>query len=769
MNQKFFVRRGVVLKLTTAAVALASSNAAWAQSQPSDGNTEIVVTAERRDTSLQKTPVAVTAFTGDALIASGVKDTVALAQQTPSLQITPSGGGSPVSMQVALRGQVQNGINITNDPSVALYIDNVYIGKDAGNVTDVVDVGQIEVLKGPQGTLFGRNSTGGAIRYASNKPEFDGVSGSLRLGYGSFNNTLAQGVLNVPLGANVAIRYAGSYMQHDGYTKTTYANVGATGVVPVRTVGTDNLKSQLHRLSIRLRSGDLDWNVSGTYHNRQVDGYLGRNIAGDRAFLPSPLGPISAAAAANFYASESNATDLFGNPVDPVAYTKGYLLVSNLTLNLNDNLVLKMITGYGHNKTENNDFDVDGTVLPLVHVDTFQDFKQFSNELQLGGTGIDGKLNYVVGLYYFRERGDDQTDSQSAFGGRSHNLNLGVGTNRSLSAFAHFKYVIGESTTIQAGGRYTEDEKDLVVSSRQGPATSLTDPLPCVYPAGSANVDIATCTFSPSNTFKFWSYLFGIDHQFAEGVFGYVKTSRTQRSGGNQIRATTGDIRAFRPETITDYELGLKLDLLDRHVRFNVAAFYGDYKDIQSTQIINTRAPSDPANCLDTLTCTGATTTVVGNVGSAKVPGFEAELNVRFAGFSLDGGVSYVKLDYDNPDTRHSYTPNWQYNLAAGYETETGIGKLSGRLSYSWKGQVFKQESISKFNANPVGNAPLPSYGVLGARLTLATTQGFEISAYGNNLTKKRYYADALNVGGAFQVGYGFQPRTYGVEVAYAF
>jgi iron complex outermembrane recepter protein len=542
-------------------VAPLAAHAQTANEAETTGIKEIIVTAERRSENLQSTPVSVTALTAEILEKANIQDTLSLQTQTPGLQLKPSGGGSPVSLITALRGQFTNGINITNDPAVALYIDDVYIGKDAGNVTDVVDVAQIEVLKGPQGTLFGRNSTGGAIRYMSAKPDPDAFSGSIKGQYGNYNAFLVQGVINAPLSSNAAIRYAGSYRQHDGYTTTTFVNVVGGVVIPARTAKTDNLRSQLHRFSILLEPSDkLTVHATATYHNRQIDGYLVRGLLGDRntsfnaAALPAVA--FSPSAQDSFYAGETEATDPWGNPRNPYVFTKGWLLTGDLKYELNDTTAIKLVTGWATNKISNQSFDVDGTLLAISGPSTFQDFKQFSTELQLAGTAMDDRFDYVTGVYYFRERGLDQTDSYALGAtGRAHNYSSGIGLNKSYSAFAHAKYKIGDATTVQGGIRYTIDDKSLVVSSRAGVVPNREAVSPCVYPAGSANVDIASCTFSPTARFKYWSYLFGFDHKFADGVFAYAKTSRTTKSGGHQIRAATGDIRPFLPETITDYEV----------------------------------------------------------------------------------------------------------------------------------------------------------------------------------------------------------------------
>jgi iron complex outermembrane recepter protein len=774
------LKTGVALAAVIAPGIVRAQEAQAAQSseETTTGLKDIIVTAERRSENLQTTPVSVTALDSKALEQARVLDTQILSQQTPSLQIRPSGGGSPVSLMTALRGQYTNGINITNDPAVALYIDDIYIGKDAGNVTDIVDVGQIEVLKGPQGTLFGRNSTGGAIRYASNRPDPSGFSGSAKGAYGNYDAYLVQGVLNAPLSDTTAVRFAGSYRGHDGYTTTNYVSLNlATGAItPVRSAKTDNLQSELYRFSFLSEpTSDLTIHATATYHDRQIDGYLARGIIGDRNITFNPAVPpaiaLSPSAQNSFYAGETEATDLWGNPRDSVVYTRGYLLTGDIAYRLGDSTTVKFITGYLRNKIRNRDFDVDGTVLPASGSSTFQDFKQYSAELQLAGTLLADRLDYVGGLYYFDEKGRDETDSYAlAATGPSHNLNLGNGFNKSYSAFAHGKYKIGDATTVQAGLRYTEDKKRLVVSSRQGVVANRTVLPPCVYIPGSKDVDIATCTFSPKTSFNYWSYLFGVDHKFSDDVFAYAKTSRTTKSGGHQIRATTGDVTPFRPETITDYEIGLKLDF-NRAVRLNLAAYYGKYEDIQNTKIVGSPngTTDNPSVCVPNDTCTGPATTVVRNEGDADVSGVEGELQTRFGPFGFNAALSYVNFDFKAPGFQQIFTPHWQYSVAGTYERDIGSGRFNARLGLAGQSKVYKERSIATQAANPVRLAPLKAVDILSARAGFTFDSGFEVAVFGDNLTKVKYYLDALNVASRFTTGYGFAPRTYGIEVGYKF
>lgn len=736
-----------VSALAMAASAASAQTAATAESE--GGLADIVVTAERRSESIQRTPVAVTALLPETLREANIRDTQQLTEKTPNLNISPSGGGSPVSPQVTLRGQFQNGINITNDPSVGLYIDDVYIGKDAGSIADIVDVSRVEVLKGPQGTLFGRNTTGGAVRYISARPDPSELSGSVRVGYGNYETYLAQGVINLPLSEIAAVRLVGSYRGHDGYTTSLIGSQTAAGVVISDTLKTNDLESLLLRGSLLVEPSDnLSILVVGSYHDREVNGRLNRNLTfGD-------LGPgrgLSPQAQANFYTGLASLTNAFGVAQDDRSVSsKGHMISAQADWRSSDAFGAKLIVGYVKNTTDDTFFDVDGTILPLVGSVVLQKFKQFSAELQFSGQLLDDRLDYITGVYYFDEKGPDLTTPTFATAaGSIQQQTIGFGHNKSFSGFGHAKYLIGESTHIQAGVRYTSDRKNLVVDALQ---TSTNPLVPrCIYtPGPNITINATTCRYDPPEaTFNFWSYTAGIDHQFAPGVFVYARTSKGQRSGGQQIRSTAGDVSPFRPETLTDYEVGAKLDLLDRRLRVNIAAFTGDYKDIQLTRILITPA--------------GTTTTVVQNVGSATIRGFELETAARLpAGFGLEFG--YGVTDVKNaPEARF---PKNTYNGAITFEHEFDAGEFKARLDW------FRRSHIELRDVGvvaPIVGNPIPSYSTLGGRIGFTTKSGIDVAVYGSNLTKNKYYINGLNLGGNFVIGYPGDPRTYGIEVGFKF
>jgi len=302
--------------------------------------------------------------------------------------------------------------------------------------------------------------------------------------------------------------------------------------------------------------------------------------------------------------------------------------------------------------------------------------------------------------------------------------------------------------------RYTDDTKKLLGNAYRGVSVTAADPVPvCSFVVGTHDVinNGTVCQYTPTAEFKYWSYTAGIDHTFMDGVFGYFKTSKTQKSGGNQIRAVNGDVTPFGPESLTDYEVGMKLDLLDSRLRFNADYYYGNYDAIQYARIV--QLP------------TGTSTAIV-NIGNADIQGVEVELTAKLpVGFGIEGGGSWNGTKFADPTYNQFFFPKYQFNLAATYETDTGLGELLARLDYFWKGSVEKQAQIAP-PASP--SLLLPSYNTLNARVTMKLDAGIDVSVWCRNLTNEKYFSDALALSPT-NVAYPGDPRKFGVEISKKF
>ena len=750
-----------------ASVCAANSESAIAQTtfQPDENEASannrrsletVVVTATRREELQQSTPVAITTFTGEKLKAMSIADTGQLGDATPGLQITPSGGGKPFSPQVSIRGQVQNAINITNDPSVGLYIDDIYIGKDSGSVTDLIDVERVEVLKGPQGTLFGRNTTGGAIVYVSNQPKLNETSGSIRAGYGNHNQYSAQLIANLPINNWMAARVAGSVRGHDGYTQTIFGDVTENGIAVDRIEDTNQLESITMRGILLAEPNDrLSLSLNASFHDKAAPtGVLNHALAGDLpSGMASPLLAQSPEHLNDFFSGYQSASDGFGNRLDYRNEADGWRISGRADYEVSEASYLKAIIGYLESNTVDL-FDVDGTVLPFANSLNIQEFEQFSAEVQFGGRALNDTIDYLTGLYYFSEQGRDVTNSAFVFGPPAGQVTEGFGENVSYSAFGHVKYKIDDNSTLQGGIRFTLDEKDYRsnVLIRQTTDEGVVE-LCILVPSDTTTNNGSDCIIDPSqDEFDFISYSLGIDREFMDDKFIYLRTSRGQRSGGQQNRPIEGAFPAFEEEVLTDFEIGTKLDFANMF-RLNLAYFWGDYEDIQFA----TQVP----------TAIGTTTVITQNTGAANVQGFEAEANLVLpAGFGLDTGYSYNKIDYADADRQQFLIPETTFNVSGTYSRTIGNKSIQAQIDYFWRDKINKSELIS--TTNPIFEG-LETYERLNARLSLSFEDGFEVAVYGRNLNNNQSYPDLLNFANFVEVGYTGSPALYGIEFGYRF
>jgi iron complex outermembrane receptor protein len=432
---------------------------------------------------------------------------------------------------------------------------------------------------------------------------------------------------------------------------------------------------------------------------------------------------------------------------------------------------------------------------------------QFSEELQLAGKALDNRLNFIVGGFYFKENGTDRSRSAALFP-----LSLSIGyidgtiSNKSIAGYGQFTYSLSDALRVTAGLRYTKDTRSAVLRNSSqnflsGVFTSSLQAAPSgSFPGGSlldgdpdgggpALSSVPGDPFRASfrRSFNYLSYTLGLDWEASKGLFFYAKTSRANRSGGFNTRAVVGGTPpvSFRPERVTDYELGAKLDLLDRRVRLNLAGYYSKIDDIQRNIV------GVPLG--------GSLTAGADNVGSAHIWGGEAELtvvpveNLRLSG---SAGLTYPKYDVfinsidgsDSSSAAFPYTPKQTYSINADYDLPIeGAGTLSFHTDYSYKSSLFSTTialsaagrigltpaQIAAGNAAIQNTAKIPGYGLLNARIAFTFDKpDLEIALYARNITKKEYITRLLPVE---NTPLGFtsytpgDPRTYGVSATIKF
>ncbi|MET0984534.1 MAG: TonB-dependent receptor [Steroidobacteraceae bacterium] len=727
--------------------------------QTSSGLEEITVTARRRVENLQTTPVAVTVFNEEELTQRGINTVYGLASSTPNLGVF-STVGNPSAVVLNLRGQFQSDNLITLDPSVGVYLDDVYLARSYGIALDMVDIADVEVLKGPQGTLYGRNTTGGAIRMTSRKADPSaGLGGNFRVGYGDYDAILVQGAVNLPVSDSLAFRYAGSFNQHDGYVKQVIVNQDAT-LTPTDTNHQNDRDSQYHRLSVTWEAADdvSVWLTGDWYRNNTNGGALvnrGGDVMGG-SFATLLTATESACRQDDFYCYVSD--------IKGTAESEGWGVAGTAEWRISDTLTSKIITSYRKNDSDQH-FNTDGGASPnglfVLYFDTTQpqSAHQFSTELQLLGEAFDKKLDWLLGAYYFEESGDDETGGLGNFRfvpqlgrvARFARTFIADADNKSISLFAHGAYHFTDQLSVSAGLRATRDTKEM--SAHNTLATTPDGPEVCVYPVGLPDVvnNGTECTFSPSDDFSFISWQASIDYQFTDSMFTYLKAANSSRSGGQQLRGqNAATIVPFDEETATDIELGFKADLLSGRLRTNLAYFHTFYTDTQQTTI----PPSGG-------------TTYVANLGDAEIDGVELEVSaLPVDQLTLHATVGYVDVKYDDDNVIAQRTPDWNASASAVFEHAAGPGNMAYRVDYSYRDKLAVSTDRTFVRSSPYGY--VPSVNLVNARISY-TFDKYEIAAWGKNLADKEYYTGGINIAGLMQPWIIGDPRTYGVEFAMNF
>jgi len=833
--------------LTSAGIALSIAQAAHAQSGPavdqpdtptaspagqaandSAQSGDIIVTARRVGESLQKVPLAVTALTNKDLQTKAVLDVNDLQKVVPSLNTLQQATGA-AGLFFNLRGLIQTDTAAFQPGSVGIYQDDVYIGGAgiAGQLLDINDLSTVEVLKGPQGTLYGRNVTGGVVKFVTAKPT-DDFEGYAKAGYGNYDRKSLEGMVNIPVATNVALRLNGNFLDRDGYSHD---------IVNDRDLETD------HHWSVR---GALKADVNPVFHVL-LQGSYGKyrgNGGDDRTIYADPnnvpgLGNFIVAQGINGLTANDLAPIIFfggavgagtATPAQVAAFTTafgkfnaakpaalalvdqyanasrdnarqypglqtgdtGRLALAALTLayDLSDDITLKSITAYNDARRASF-YTVGGDAYTYIYSRQAGENSQWSQEFNLAGKALDDRLTSAGGLFLLDQRIQDDRNPASIDGVfpyflgqrglKVQNRALSINRVHVQSAAPYFQgsYEVVPDVHVTGGLRYTA-EKFALTTIDYTPAGV------CNAPAPTTNATpLDQCAASASKSFHNVSYTAGADWTMTPGVMVYVRTGKGFKSGGVTPFITAHNpFTFFRPESNTDYEIGIKSEFLDHLIRFNADYYHTKYDDIQRTLTVRP-AGANPA-------------TGVFNAASAKIDGAEAELNVRpVRSFNLGGTLAYTRAKYSSfviPNSNFPggtqdlsflpfYTlPKWQYTLYANYEGDTGWGGYRAGVNWSHKSGtlVGQPDSVGTPGAavapggvgkgNPLYQSP---FGLLSATLAFdIDAYNATISFWGRNILDKRYKESgtclvALGLGSCW-AAYG-APATYGGDVTVRF
>lgn len=720
--------------------------AAAQPAQPAEaGVGDIVVTAQRREQRLQDTPVSITALSASALESRGIDNLQDVSNFAPNLELhptnRPAGGGSAFAGYI--RGVGTGDFQFPTDPGIGVYVDDVYLARAVGGLLSLDDVSRVEVLKGPQGTLFGRNTIGGAINIVTADPITSGpLKGLIKGRFGSYGRADGVASINAPLiDGTLGAKLSVSYLSSDGYglrliDRQRYATEG--------------------RLIVR---GGLKWDFGGGASLRINGDYTRQRQNPPTAYLGAfaPTGAtVAKIARFNQYAAPY-LNPLLGLPagtvydarfVSPGPYTTNALqpqqddsniggVSAVMTIPLGSNVTLKSISAW---RTIDARLKIDGdqTPYPLQQSNTNLHDDQYSEELQLGGTAFGDRLNFLVGAYLFREKGHSELETLSfdgiyqgliAAGQPTTAADLGNTyqtfgmTADSYAFFTQETLKLSDTLSVTAGGRLNHDRKFYSISLTRTQNNSV------VIPFSTA---VASWTsFTPK---------LGLEWKPSRDMLFYASWSKGFKSGGfGSSNVASTPTPQYDPEKLESYELGAKTSWLNNRLIFNVAAFYSKYRNIQLT-----------VQGVDPITNANIRTTQ--NAGGSDIKGFEAELTAQPArGFSINAGVGYVDAKFNSLTaaavtsgftlgSRVPQIPNWSINAGAEYGFDTQVGKFTLRSDFSYKGNQFLTPADPTSYQSP--------YAMLGARIAYRPTwmHGLEVSVDGTNLTNNvhAYYKATL-------------------------
>lgn len=845
--------------LITSALS-ASAVSMTAQAQEGFAIEEVVVTARKREESLQEVPVSVSAFSSESLKALGVNNIKDLDGIVPGLNMGGGGNGSKGDSNPYIRGIGQRETKVTVDSAVGTYIDGVYIGRASGALMDAVDVQSIQVLRGPQGTLFGKNTTGGAIVMTTVKPgpDFGGhVDGTV----GNYGRMNASGAINLPITDTLSSRFTVASTNSDGYTENTidgenWSDDGRLmGIAQLRWEPTDSLVT------------DLLYSQTKTEQNPR--GQSCRSFAdefptetGLETIYNINSGPDAVQQACReggadldvdeFQSEQAGNSNIFRQGVYEVDTAMLSLTVDwNLgpVMGLDDFSIKSITAGRTTEQKADEDIDAMGIALTGRLAPQSNETDQYSQEFQFTGSALDNRLDFTVGLFAFYEETDndmlqdyaaylENTTTPNAILLVRSELSERETENEAFAAFSQLTYDITDRIEFTLGIRYTKEDRTTTYreadvytpSIGNGDYLCSSNPLdPDGTPCGTPTNDNPLHQFTEPGGVPFnqWQYGYDVsgdgDIQEAEvGLFGKDSKNRSDddwnpmasikflasdnildtlnlddamtfftystgfRSGGvvvsvlDQDNNGIKDLDTFDPEFVQNYEIGLKLDALDKRLRTNFAIFYTEYEDIQVTTVI-----PDPNSFNLPLPA-------IENAGEAEIKGIEGEIvylpieSLRFTASFAWTDAEYIEYLVDVPDPSDSTNTieidrsdepmprvaDWTGFLAIDYFIYTeSLGTIIPSVSGRYIGEIYHGFDRASFEVEDDLTAPETYF--LDARLTWQFPDNrTTITAWGKNLTDEDDYlvggVPLVSVARTTGTIYG-EPRTYGLDISYTF
>ncbi len=775
---------------------------------------EVVVTAQKRSESLQDTPIAITAFTSMALSDKGINDISEIERFTPNLvfDTTSPIGGVSSGAAVFIRGIGNTDFSLTTDPGVGTYVDGVYVSRSVGGVLDVLDVERIEVLRGPQGTLFGRNTIGGAINIVSRKPA-DDLEAALEATIGNEGRLNLRASVDIPISDTVKSSFAVSSKNRDGFVDRPLAG--------------DKLGDE-ERLSLRgaLTFAPSDqWDFQATIDYTDIDesaapsvgvgftaafpdgtpggaGVVGAALVENFSIpLPTgtllgPLGPGSLSATGDFFEIVGGGLGIFNQYVvndidadvsfgDQASFSEVQVLGTTFIANYHGNNFDLKYTGSYRNTESKFANDADNSPFQITEiVNDNYDVDQTTHELQLTGTAVDGRLKYAAGVFLFDEEGTDDVNVPVTIPAPGTGPGGGAGfqaairndaevDNSSEAAYLQATFDVNDIWSVTAGYRYTKDEKGYAFTQNIG-ANVAGDPL--VFLIGAPGVEAQLEPGGPlvpgyiplagdgtgevKETFDETQFYLGVDAKVNDTTMVYYSFSQGFKSGGFVLRyvAAVPEVLSFDPETLDSHELGLKWQSADNRFRVNAAVFMSEYEDIQVTFFDTLGGP------------------LTANAGAADINGLELELTAIISeNFSLELGYGYTDASYTsinpvpglssaiNEDSKLVNTPENTLSLGLEYAAQLASKALTFRVDYSYTDEIFNDSQNSPFLYQDAAN-------FVNASARLDLTDNSEVVLWAENIGDERVIVSGnSNYGLGFHSAVPNRPREYGITYRHRF
>jgi len=722
--------------LALVGIVAGSGPVSAANEKSTAGIEEIMVTARKREESIQDTPIAISAFTGEGLAIRGVTDLSRLDNFAPNLVLRRSPSNSGVTnAAVYIRGIGQNDFVPVIDPGVGIYVDGVYLGRSVGAVLDLLDVERVEVLRGPQGTLFGKNTIGGAVSLTSKRPT-DVFGGKISAKVGTDNLRDITATLNLPLSDSFLTRITVASLKQDGYVHRVFdgKDLGDKNTIAGRLT------------ALWLVNDKVEVSFAADYSKDDENGPP-LVLTGIEPLNPGLLGPGGAPSMTlyqNTFVSQLAAGGIvpggeFFDPTaefpfnfmacfqpsnlnNPTCFNQKYIQPAGGTLNygtdptsseletwgvsatldwtINDQLSMKTIAAHrAFNGTFYN--DADGAPQRVSQLIDIFDQKQNSLELQLLGKAFQNRLNWILGAYYFKEDGKNINPVRFS---EIYIQSGGFFDNHSWALFGQGTYDLTEQLALTVGLRYTEDTKNYLPDQyfEAFPAGPLPLP-PCPGTGLPCEVGDRVLPYVEVGvTSKEWTPMVNLAYRWNEDLMTYVSYSEGFKGGGftQRIFPPEPSLPSFGPEFVKSYEGGFKFEGLDNRVRLNGAVFYTDYTDIQLLV-------ADPSRVGPFVT----------NAGDAHMKGFELELQMVPAdGWLIGGSVGYLDpkrtkvgtgVQGLTKDSRFENVSDWNANVQISDQFAIGdMGTLMPRLEWVYRSSYGTNSNNVPYDGPP----PLPPF-----------------------------------------------------------